>query len=164
MRKANNCKIDPVLYTFYLRLKNELGAVLVHRRRRSSSTCIEIIFTNGCVAYITGRLNSLREAEKCGFWVISRRQTKRGHTAYHGLPVFQLFLTPVHPKKRNEAKHLAAPTVEEVSFAPIRPTSHPALRIRRQVLYRQQWCGQEGKSRHTCPEVRCLRTRGWPPD
>ena len=117
-KKATNCKIDPILYNFYLRLKDTLGAEIVHRRRRKSATCIEIIFHNDLYQLIKGRLNTLPEAEKWGFWVICRPQTKRGHGSWHGRAVYQLFLTPVHPKKRHEA-HLQAQQAEEVTFEPI---------------------------------------------
>ncbi len=97
-----NSHIDPALYHIFLRLKDTLGAKIVHRRRRSSSTCIEIIFCNTLTKYLVGRINTLPEAEKCGFWIMCRPQTKREHAFYHGWMVFQLFLTPVHPKKRRE--------------------------------------------------------------
>ena len=97
-----NCKIDPVLYDFFLTLKQTLGAEIVHRRKRISQTCIEIIFNNDLLPAPSERLNSLRDAERCGFWIICRKQTKHGHTIYKGRRVFQLFLSPVHPKKRRE--------------------------------------------------------------
>ena len=99
---AKNCKIHPVLYDAYLMLQRRLSAEMVHRRRRKSTMCIEVIFYADPLAIITGRLNTLKEAEKCGFWIMCRRQTKKGHTIYKEHPVFQLFLTPVHPKKRHE--------------------------------------------------------------
>ena len=97
-----NCKIDPILYDFFLTLKQTLGAEIVHRRKRISQTCIEIIFNNDLLPAPSGRLNSLRDAERCGFWIICRKQTKHGHTIYKGRRVFQLLLSPVHPKKRRE--------------------------------------------------------------
>ncbi|MBR4706123.1 MAG: hypothetical protein IKP02_11150 [Paludibacteraceae bacterium] len=118
INKRNN-HIAPELYSFYISLKREMGALIVHRRRRTSSTCIEIIFLPPLIKEINGRLNTLPDAEACGYWIMCRRQTKRGHECYHGYAVFQLFLTPVHPKKRNEAKHLAAQTSLDVSFEPI---------------------------------------------
>ena len=118
INKRNN-HIAPELYSFYISLKREMGALIVHRRRRTSSTCIEIIFLPPLIKEINGRLNTLHDAEACGYWIMCRRQTKRGHECYHGYAVFQLFLTPVHPKKRNEAKHLAAQTSLDVSFEPI---------------------------------------------
>ena len=118
INKRNN-HIAPELYSFYISLKREMGALIVHRRRRTSSTCIEIIFLPPLIKEINGRLNTLPDAEACGYWIMCRRQTKRGHESYRGYAVFQLFLTPVHPKKRNEAKHLAATTSLDVSFEPI---------------------------------------------
>lgn len=97
-----NCKIHPILYRFYLQLKKSLGAEMVHRRKRTSRMAIEVIFYTETSFVVTGRLNTLPEAEKWGFWVICRPQTKAGHLYYQGHRVFQLFLSPVHPKKRRE--------------------------------------------------------------
>ena len=131
-KKPANCHIDPILYQFYLRLKDRLGVEMVHRRRRKSSTCIEIIITCDAINRLSGRLNTLPEAEKCGFWIVCRPQTKRGHTKWHDYIVYQLFLTPVHPKKRHDAQ-LAAVTAgatelaeqqalaEQITFEPILP-------------------------------------------
>lgn len=115
------------LYSFYLHLKKELGARIVHRRRRASNTCIEIVFSTTLIKQLTGRLNTLTEAEACGYWIMCRRQTKRGHSIYRNQAVYQLFLTPVHPKKRNEAKHLAAQTSQDVSFEPIVAMKNPKI-------------------------------------
>ena len=80
-----NWKIHPVLYRFYLRLKDTLGAEIVHRRKRTSRMAIEVIFYSEEYLIITGRLNTL--------------QTKAGRTYYKEHRVYQLFLSPVHPKK-----------------------------------------------------------------
>lgn len=112
-----NNNINPILYDSFLHLKNTMGARIVHRRKRNSSNCIEIVLTNVAIKAYIGTVNTLREAEKCGYWVICRRQNKKGRTTYRGMTVFQLFLLPVHSKKRNEAKHLA--TAVDVSFEPI---------------------------------------------
>ena len=123
--KVKNCNINPILYDFYLRLKQTVGAHLIHRRKRPSDNCIEIVFYNNLYTLFHGRLNTLKEAEAWGYWVICRPQTKRKHTSYDNRKVYQLYLTPVHPKKRNEAKHLAAQV--EIPFAPI-VTSLPCTR------------------------------------
>lgn len=101
---AKNCKIHPVLYKFYLRLHDTLGAEIVHRRKRTSDRCIEIIFycDQFLIEHLSGHHNTLPEAEACGFRIICRPQTKKGHTVYRGHRVYQLFITPVHPKKRRE--------------------------------------------------------------
>ena len=122
--KAHNCHINPVLYDFYLRLKELLGATIVHRRKRKSNNCIEVVFTDDLYRHLNSRLNTLKEAESCGFWVICRLQTKRGHSVYHGRQVFQLYLSPVHPKKRLESLHLVE-IAEEVTFEPIVLTPTP---------------------------------------
>lgn len=94
-----NCNIHPILYNFYLRIHDTVGAEMVHRRKRRSKTCTEIIFHCDKFLVKTGRLNTLPEAEKCGFWVVCRLKP---NTFYHDHQVYELFLTPVHPKKRRE--------------------------------------------------------------
>ena len=110
-----NCNIHPVLYEYFLRLQDRLGAEMVHRRRRSSITCIEIIFWCEGLQVITGRINSLSEAESCGFWVICRPQTRPERAIYKDKQVYQLFLSPVHPKKRRESKKIITPLVVQVA-------------------------------------------------
>ena len=134
--KANHCHIDPILYNFYLRLNDKMGAVIVHRRRRKSATCIEIVINNDAVKAISGRLNTLKEAEACGYWIVLRRQTKGKHATWRNKTVFQLFLTPVHPKKRHAAQLLAQSLAktrtqqslpepaQELTFEPIIPRPH----------------------------------------
>ena len=95
-----NCNIHPVLYNYFLTLKATLGAEIVHRRKRTSKTAIEVIFHNDGLGVPVGHLNTLPEAEKWGFWIICRPQNKSGHTVYKGHRVYQLYLSPVHPKKR----------------------------------------------------------------
>jgi len=112
-----NCKIHPVLYKFYLILHQKLGAQIVHRRKRSSPMRMEIIFGTNVLLIPTGRLNSLREAEACGFWVICRPQAKGKHAFYKGHPVYQLFLSPVHPKKLRAIKPLIVPLINTYSEA-----------------------------------------------
>ena len=118
-QRAHNNHIHPALYAFYLQLKAELGAEMVHRRRRKSATCIEIIFHNNLFKSLTGRLNTLPEAEKCGYWVVSRLQTKRGHGIWHEHTVYQLYLTPVHPKKRHETRLAQEQMAQDITFVPI---------------------------------------------
>ena len=108
--KARNCKIHPVLYQFYLRLKTALKAEIVHRRKRTSTTCIEVIFHADKLSNtISGRLNTLPQAEACGFWIMCRPQTNQKHRFYKGHQVYLLYLTPVHPKKRRETQHIITP-------------------------------------------------------
>ena len=115
--KALNCKIHPVLYNFFLRLKDTLCAEIVHRRKRSSAMCIEVIYWCDSSHVMTGRLNTLPEAEKWGFWVICREQTKRRHMFYNGHRVYQLFLSPVHPKKQREMRQVITPLSAASSMA-----------------------------------------------
>ena len=114
---AGNCKIHPVLYDFYLVLRNRLGASLVHRRKRTSAMCVEVVFYCDGINVLTGRLNTLKDAEKCGFWKICRPQTSRKHLFYDGRRVYQLFLSPVHPKKRREMLKVVTPLSEQASSA-----------------------------------------------
>ena len=101
-----NCNIHPVLYKCYLHLHDRLGAKIVHRRKRRSSTCIEIVFYCNLLKELTGHLNALKEAEVDGYWVICR---PKPHCFYDGHQVYLLFLTPVHPKKRREIKTTITP-------------------------------------------------------
>ncbi len=111
-----NNKINPILYHFYLRLRAKLGARIVHRRNRRSNNAIEIILTAPLFKLISGRLNTLPEANQWNYWIMMRPQRGK-HALYRNYPVFQLFLTPVHPRKKHEARIAA----ENVSFEPIRP-------------------------------------------
>jgi len=109
-----NCKIHPILYNYYLRLRDSYKAEMVHRRKRRSNTCIEIIFYAEQFKVISGRLNTLREAEKCGYWIISR---PKSNTFYDNHLVHLLFLTPVHPKKRRMTEHTITPLIQNNAVA-----------------------------------------------
>ena len=132
-RKINirNNKINPVLYGFYLRLKERLGAEIVHRRRRKSTNYIEVVFHSEAIVSLQGRLNTLREAESCGFWIICRHQSRRDHGTWHGRTVLQLFLSPVHPKKRRTALVQQTEISESVSFEPVVLSALPSRVHRR---------------------------------
>ena len=106
-----NCKIHPILYHWYLILREQLGATIVHRRKRGSETCIEVVFYNDMLPVITGRLNTLKDAEECGYWVMCRLQTTPKHMVYKGHRVYQLFLTPVHPKKWRKHMPIFLPAI-----------------------------------------------------
>ena len=112
-----NCKIHPILYKYFLILKKKLGAQIVHRRKRTSSTSIEIYFLNTLIKDISGRFNTLKEAEFCGFWIICRKQTSPKHAIYKDHQVYQLFLTPVHPKKQHEINQTIEPLIDIESLA-----------------------------------------------
>ena len=117
-----NCNIHPVLYHYFLRLQDTMSAEMVHRRKRSSITCIEIIFWCDGLKVLTGRINTLPEAEACGFWVICRPQTNPRRAIYKDHKVYQLFLSPVHPKKRRETKKVITPLVTVASGLALRRT------------------------------------------
>jgi hypothetical protein len=134
-----NNNINPHLYNAYLHLKDTLNAKMVHRRKRKTANSIEIVFLCDAINALSGHINTLKEAEACGFWIVCRRQTGKKHAFYHGLPVFQLFLTPVHPKKALENKIQAAQQAEEVTFEPIPKHQHQrtkATRLPANTMYR----------------------------
>jgi len=85
-----NNNIHPILYKFFLILRNKLGAEIVHRRKRRSNMCIEIIFLSDLIQQPPlGRLNTLREAEECGYWgyLPTANQTRTHHLQREqGLP------------------------------------------------------------------------------
>lgn len=114
-----NCNIHPVLYNFYLRLQDTLGAEIVHRRKRTSNRAVEVIFYCDEFLVPTGRLNTLLEAEEWGFWIICRPQTKKTYMYHKGHRVYQLYLSPVHPKKRREMEKTIRPLFLQKSIAMI---------------------------------------------
>ena len=134
-----NNNINPHLYNAYLHLKDTLNAKMIHRRKRKTANLIEIVFLCDAINALSGHINTLKEAEACGFWIVCRRQTGKKHAFYHGLPVFQLFLTPVHPKKALENKIQAAQQAKEVTFEPISKHQHQrtkATRLPADTMYR----------------------------
>ena len=137
-----NSHINPILYKIYLPLHKKLGAKIVHRRHRKSSDYIEIVFLSPTVDSLEGHLNTLKQAEKAGFWVICRAQRGK-HAIYRGRQVFQLFLSPVHPKKqRDQASSLgashdnAASSPSDISFDPIPLRRLQSFARRRQAFSR----------------------------
>ena len=136
----NPGKINPVLYAYYRCLKDKLGAEIVHRRRRKSSTCIEIVFHCELFKCLSCHLNTLPEAERCGYWLMCRPQTSRKHKTWHGHLVCQLFLSPVHPKKQREQQALAVSSSltmpVNIAFIPQDLTFEPVLpKKRHQYLH-----------------------------
>ncbi len=97
---ARNCKIHPLLYKAFLSLKETMGAQIVHRRKRKSNICIEITFLNDLLTCYKGSVNSLPEAEACGFWILCKPQSSKKHRYHKGYLIHLLYLSPVHPKKR----------------------------------------------------------------
>lgn len=88
-------------------MQDTLGAEMVHRRKRISPMSIEVIYYCDEFTVPTGRLNTLPEAEKWGFWIICRPQTKKRYMFHKGHRVYQLYLSLVHPKKKREMiKHI----------------------------------------------------------
>lgn len=90
---------------------------LVRRHRGSANgKYVEFIFHSPLIEKVTGRQNTLKEAEACGYWAMVRKQTSPKRQYYKGHQVFQMFLTPVHPKKKYVDKVLAAVALE---FTPV---------------------------------------------
>ena len=88
---------------------------MVHRRKRRSSMCIEIVFYCDLLKDLKGHLNALKEAEVNGFWVICR---PKPHCFYNGHQVYLLFLTPVHPKKHRAMEKTITPLSSLNSASP----------------------------------------------
>lgn len=90
---------------------------LVRRHRNAANGMyVEFISHSPLVKWVSGRQNMLKEAEACGYWVMVRKQTSPKRRYYKGHQVFQMFLTPVHPKKKFVDKVLAAVALE---FTPV---------------------------------------------
>ncbi len=82
---------------------------LVRRHRGAKNGMyVEFISHSPFVDMISGRQNMLKEAEACGYWVMVRKQTSPKRRYYKDHQVFQMFLTPVHPKKKYVDKVMAA--------------------------------------------------------
>lgn len=79
--------------------------MVVRRHRQKSDKCVDVIFTNDAVTILKGHINSLPDAEACGFWVMLKpRKGKIDKILYKGKLVHSLYLSPVHHKKRRETK------------------------------------------------------------
>lgn len=90
---------------------------LVRRHRDASNGMyVEFISRSPLIEWVSGRQNMLKEAEACGYWVMVRRQPSLKKRYYKDHQVYQMFLTPVHPKKKYVDKVLAAVALE---FVPV---------------------------------------------
>jgi hypothetical protein len=94
-----NCKIHPILYQFYLRLKDTLGAEIVHRSKRTSSMSIEVIFYSDEMLVATGRLNTLPEAEKWGYWSFADRKRRSAICSIRAIVCINSTSRPFIPRK-----------------------------------------------------------------
>lgn len=88
------------------------------RRHRSAANgmYVEFISRSPLMQFVKGHQNTLKEAEACGYWVMVRKQLSAKKRFYKNHQVYQLFLTPVHPKKKFVDKVLAAAAMD---FSPI---------------------------------------------
>ena len=120
-----NVKTNPILYRWIKALKEELGIQLVPRREKRQRDYVEFIFSNLLTAQLSGRLNTLSNAEACGYWVIVRRRTTGKRNFYHDHPVYQLYLSPVHHVKYHRLKLLA---FDAAGFTPV--SQNPARQQR----------------------------------
>jgi len=98
-----------------LRRHYDIELVRRHRTARSG-TYVEFIYKSNLVNDLTGRQNMLKDAEACGYWVMIRKQPSAKKGFYKGHQVYQLFLTPVHPKKKYVDKVMAAVAM---NFTPV---------------------------------------------
>ena len=90
---------------------------LVRRHRGSANGMyVEFISRSPLIQWVSGRQNMLKDAEACGYWVMVRLQKSPKRQYYKGRQVFQMFLTPVHPKKKFEDKILATVAL---AFSPL---------------------------------------------
>lgn len=106
-----NCKMNPILYKWVCILREEIGIQLVPRREKRRPDVVDLILTHDFIYDISGHLNTYQDAEQCGYFVIIKklRSAKRG--TYHGKRVYQLFLSPIHPKKRREMNSTSEQTI-----------------------------------------------------
>ena len=95
-----NCKMNPILYKWVCILRKQVGIQLVPRREKRRPDVVDLIFTNDFIADLSGHLNSYKDAEQCGYFVILKRLRSAKRGIYHDRRVYQLFLSPVHPKNR----------------------------------------------------------------
>ena len=119
-----NLKLNPVLYKNLCSLRRTFGFRIVPTRgkRRPNANSVDVIITSPLIESLSGRLNSLKEAEACGYWIICRARRGKRRT-YKQHQIFQIFLSPVHPKKRLIQRFAAAQTPVEVTFCPVESTS-----------------------------------------
>ena len=125
-----NLKMDPFLRNCIYAMRKYVGITVLPRRHPRSPNCVEVILSNEAITYLSGRLISLPEAEKHGYWLMIRPLTRGRKRFYHGHPVFQLFLTPVHPKKKHAIRPLveAAALFEPIASGPVKQTQPAVLR------------------------------------
>jgi len=110
----------PLIRKWLRILKKKVGILVIRRHREENPNTADYIITNLAFTKIVGRLNTQKEAEACGYWVVSRRQRGKKQF-YKEKQVFVLFLTPVHPKKKFEQIAALEPAHE---FYPI-PRKEP---------------------------------------
>ena len=102
-------KKNKILQEWIKILKENFQIEIIRRHRNATNgKYIEFISHSPLVKWVSGRQNMLKEAESCGYWVMIRKQTSPKKSYYKNHEVYQLFLTPVHPKKKFENKILAA--------------------------------------------------------
>lgn len=110
-------KRNKILDEWITKLKENYEIELVRRHRAAANGMyVEFISRSPLIQYIRGRQNTLKKAEACGYWVMIRKQPSAKKRFYKNHQVYQLFLTPVHPKKKFVDKVLAATAMD---FAPI---------------------------------------------
>ena len=125
-------KRNEILDEWVKAFREHFNIELVRRHRGSANgKYVEFISHSPLMKSVTGRQNMLKEAEACGYWVMVRKQTSPKRRYYKGHQVFQMFLTPVHPKKKYVDKVLAAVALE---FTPVGQRKRRKETVRERVL------------------------------
>ena len=107
---------------------------LVRRHRNAANGMyVEFISRSPLIQWVSGRQNMLKEAEACGYWVMVRKQTSPKRRYYKEHQVYQMFLTPVHHKKKYVDKVLAAVALEFAPAAKGRESRVMAMKSKRDV-------------------------------
>ena len=97
--------------------RNYFEIELVRRHRSAANGMyVEFISNSRLIEMVSGRQNTLKEAEACGYWVIIRKQLSKKKRYYKKHQVYQLYLSPVHQKKKYVDKVLAAAALD---FTPV---------------------------------------------
>ena len=110
-------KRNAILNEWVKIFRNYFEIELVRRLRSSANgKYVEFISNSRLITMVKGRQNTLKEAEACGYWVMVRKQPSKKKQFFKNHQVYQLFLTPVHQKKKYVDKVLAAAALD---FTPV---------------------------------------------
>ena len=124
-------KRNTILHEWIKVLRYYLTITTINRHSKTNRNYVEFICDSPIFEQLSGRLNDLRDAESCGYWIMVRPQKSAKKAVYQDHQVYQLFLTPVHPHKKYVAKVLAAAALD---FTPIESAEKRMDRHIRQKL------------------------------